>query len=116
MALGDRMASRFSQSSASVSSHLDDLSNREDGDSSGQRRESETAAGATLSPAVTTMAYIPQTVLLCESRHDGFEECVPMGPSESGLVSKWRPKDRVSTCSRFLSLSRLLYARLLRRA
>ncbi|KAL2337322.1 hypothetical protein Fmac_011768 [Flemingia macrophylla] len=26
-------------------------------------------------------------------RHDAFEAAVPAGPSDSGLVSKWRPKD-----------------------
>ncbi|XP_020582409.1 regulatory-associated protein of TOR 1-like [Phalaenopsis equestris] len=97
MALGDRMASRFSQSSTSVSSHLDEFSSRDDGDSSGQRRESDAVAGANSSLAVSSLAYLPQTVFLGESRHEGFEECVPMGPSESGLVSKWRPKDRMKT-------------------
>ncbi|XP_028556354.1 regulatory-associated protein of TOR 1 isoform X2 [Dendrobium catenatum] len=97
MALGDRMASRFSQSSASVSSYLDEFSSREDGDSAGQRRESESVAAANSSPVVTSIAYLPQTVFLCESRHEGFEEFVPTGPSESGLVSKWRPKDRMKT-------------------
>ncbi|MFS7923298.1 hypothetical protein Hanom_Chr03g00259081 [Helianthus anomalus] len=43
----------------------------------------------------TSMAYLPQNVVLLELRHDGFEACTPSGPAESGLVSKWRPKDRV---------------------
>lgn len=46
----------------------------------------------------TSMAYLPQNVVLCEIRHDAFEACTPSGPAESGLVSKWRPKDRVNFC------------------
>ncbi|KAF5762688.1 putative transcription factor WD40-like family [Helianthus annuus] len=45
----------------------------------------------------TSMAYLPQNVVLSELRHDGFEACTPSGPAESGLVSKWRPKDRMKT-------------------
>ncbi|XP_072974981.1 regulatory-associated protein of TOR 1 [Typha angustifolia] len=98
MALGDLMASRFSQSSASVSNHLDEFSEREDGESGGQRREPETATTAVVPTAATTsLAYLPQTVVLCEFRHEGFEDCVASGPSDSGLVSKWRPKDRMKT-------------------
>ena len=48
--------------------------------------------------AVTSMAYLPQNVVLNELRHEAFEACTPSGPAESGIVSKWRPKDRVS-CS-----------------
>ncbi|PKA50577.1 Regulatory-associated protein of TOR 1 [Apostasia shenzhenica] len=90
------MTSRFSQSSASVSSHLDEFSGREDADSIGQGRESELAAGVNSATAATatSLAYLPQTVFLCDSRHEDFENCVPLGPSDSGLVSKWRPKDR----------------------
>ncbi|KAK1320310.1 Regulatory-associated protein of TOR 1 [Acorus calamus] len=43
------------------------------------------------------MAYLSQTVVLCEPRHEAFEACLPSGPSESGLVSKWRPKERMKT-------------------
>ncbi|KAL6998489.1 Regulatory-associated protein of TOR 1 [Sarracenia purpurea var. burkii] len=79
MALGDLMASRFSQSSVVVSNHLDECSNTD---------------GIT---TATSLAYLPQTVVLCDLRHESFEECVPSGPSDSGLVSKWRPKDRMKT-------------------
>ncbi|XP_008792190.2 regulatory-associated protein of TOR 1 [Phoenix dactylifera] len=96
MALGDLMVSRFSQSSASLSNHLDEFSSREDGDAVGHRTDSEAAAAAAAG-ATTSMAYLPQTVVLCDFRHEGFEDCVPLGPSESGLVSKWRPKDRMKT-------------------
>ncbi|PHT24879.1 hypothetical protein CQW23_35459 [Capsicum baccatum] len=101
MALGDLMESRFSQSSAA----LDEFGN-EDGDKSSNVRESDTASSSYLGGAgtgfaadnamttTTSMAYFPQTIVLCELRHDGFEDCVPSGPSDTGLVSKWRPRDR----------------------
>ncbi|KAM1038344.1 hypothetical protein ACFX13_033774 [Malus domestica] len=98
MALGDLMASRFSQSSVVVYSQLDDCaSSHDDGDLSSQRRESETASSGYGNATATSMAYLPQTVVLCELRHYAFEACVPTGPSDSGLVSKWRPKDRMKT-------------------
>ncbi|MFS7976675.1 hypothetical protein Hanom_Chr10g00895151 [Helianthus anomalus] len=42
----------------------------------------------------TSMAYLPQNVVLTELRHESFEAGAPSGPVDSGLVSKWRPKDR----------------------
>lgn len=107
MALGDLMASRISQSSlAVVSNHLDDCASNhdEDVDLISLRRDSEAASssyGNAVVSTATTMVYLPQTIVLCELRHDAFEACLPAGPSESGLVSKWRPKDRVS---RFTSI------------
>lgn len=100
MALGDLMASRFSQSSvAVVSNHLEECgSSQEDGDLSSQRRDSDVASssyGNATASTTTSMAYLPQTVVLCEFRHEAFEASLPAGPSDSGLVSKWRPKDRV---------------------
>lgn len=110
MALGGLMASRFSQS-AVVSNHFDDCgSTQDDVDLFSQRRDSDTASSsygnatvtsiATTSgnSATTSMAYLPQTIVLCELRHDAFEASTPTGPSDIGLVSKWRPKDRVSPC------------------
>jgi hypothetical protein len=46
---------------------------------------------------VGLVACLPQTVVLCEQRHGGFDEAAAAaaGPSTSGPVSKWRPKDRV---------------------
>ena len=43
------------------------------------------------------LACLPQVVVLREQRHDGFDEAAAAaaGPSTSGPVSKWRPKDRV---------------------
>ncbi|KAJ4969879.1 hypothetical protein NE237_002978 [Protea cynaroides] len=100
MALGDMMASRFSQSSVALSNHLDEFSSREDGDfgSHGRNWETASSSGAiAVGTTMTSMAYLPQTVVLCELRHESFEACVPSGPSESGLVSRWRPKDRMKT-------------------
>ncbi|XP_061954351.1 regulatory-associated protein of TOR 1-like isoform X1 [Populus nigra] len=45
----------------------------------------------------TSMAYLPQSAVLSELRHEAFEASVPTGPSDSGPVSKWRPKDRMKT-------------------
>ena len=117
MALGDLMMSRFSQLSLAVSNHVIDgngSSNdyHEDdiaADVASQRRDFDTAstssyanAAASSATALTTMAYLPQTIVLCELRHAAFEASTPTGPSDSGLVSKWRHKDRVSP---FLSTS-----------
>ncbi|XVF84220.1 hypothetical protein PTKIN_Ptkin17bG0008200 [Pterospermum kingtungense] len=115
MALGDLMTSRFSQLSLAVSNHVSD-GNASSGDYheddaaaaaadvASQRRDFDTAStssyanGASSSgTAPTTMAYLPQTVVLCELRHAAFEASTPTGPSDGGLVSKWRPKDRMKT-------------------
>lgn len=109
MALGDLMASRFSQSSSAVAlvaNHFDEcvnittssISNSNHEDRERGVRDSD-AASSTYGGApmtTTSMAYLPQTVVLCELRHEAFEGRIPSGPSDSGLVSKWRPKDRVS--------------------
>ncbi|GAB2235961.1 hypothetical protein Droror1_Dr00026406 [Drosera rotundifolia] len=113
MALGDLMSTRFSHSSVPVSNHLDECSSRdEDG---GFRRDLwETASSSsggggvygnvvmsnmtsTIDTGVTSMAYLPQTVVLGELRHDGFEASSSSQPAEVGFVSKWRPKDRMKT-------------------
>ena len=103
MALGDLMASRISQSSLAVvsSNHVDDCTSNhdDDGDLVSLRRDSDAASSSYGNAAIstaTTMVYLPQTIVFCELRHDAFEACLPAGPSDSGLVSKWRPKDRVS--------------------
>ena len=95
------MASRFSQSPVMVvSNHLDNCvsSSLEDSDLGSQRRDSEaasTSGGNAMVSATTSMAYLPQTVVLCELRHEAFEASVPTSLSESGVISKWRLKDRV---------------------
>ncbi|KAA8517693.1 hypothetical protein F0562_015167 [Nyssa sinensis] len=75
------------------------VTSHEDGDLVGQRRDrdSETASSSYGNATTTSMAYLPQTIVMCELRHEAFEACVPSGPSDSGLVSKWRPKDRMKT-------------------
>ncbi|KAK6943403.1 Raptor, N-terminal CASPase-like domain [Dillenia turbinata] len=111
MALGGSMASRFSQSSVvSGPNHLDECSSSHEESSTDfgvggvprRDRDSETASSsygnaATTSNTTTSMAYLPQTQVLCELRHDAFEASTQSGPSDSGLVSKWRPKDRMKT-------------------
>ncbi|CAN0846710.1 Regulatory-associated protein of TOR 1 [Linum grandiflorum] len=107
MALGDLMASRFSQTSlAVVSNHYDDCASTHADDDAvdlaSQRRDSEAPSSSnsyanTGATATTSMSYLPQTVFLCELRHEAFEVSVPTGPSDSGIVSKWRPKDRMKT-------------------
>ncbi|XP_045798844.1 regulatory-associated protein of TOR 1-like isoform X1 [Trifolium pratense] len=117
MALGDLMASRFSQSTVLiVPNHHDDstatafsssasaaaLNDESDFTSVPHRRDSEFTAASSSSTsgyanAATTMAYLPQTSFFNELRHDAFELELPSGPSDSGLVSKWRPKDKMKT-------------------
>lgn len=92
--MGDLMVPRICESV--VSSHLDELteednSNFRNVDAESSISYSHDAAAAAVT--VTSMAYLPQTSVLCELRHEAFEAC---GPLDSGLVSKWRPKDRVS--------------------
>lgn len=45
----------------------------------------------------TSMAYFPQTSVLCELRHEPpcVSSSAPLDPT--GFVSKWRPKDRMKT-------------------
>ncbi|XP_057536225.1 regulatory-associated protein of TOR 1 isoform X2 [Amaranthus tricolor] len=123
MALGDLMATRFAHSTVVLSNHLDECSNREYVELYQNRDLSETAStsgasggagvgnayenainmamitstAADSTTAATSMLYLPQTIVFCELRHEAFEDSVPTGPAESGLVSKWRPKDRMKT-------------------
>ncbi|KAL6987936.1 Regulatory-associated protein of TOR 1 [Sarracenia purpurea var. burkii] len=103
MALGDLMASRISQSSVASSNHLGECSTQEYVDLVGQRRDrdsetgSSSQANSTTITIATSMAYLPQAVVLCELRHEAFEGCVPSGSLDSGLVPKWRPKKLMKT-------------------
>ncbi|EPS67272.1 hypothetical protein M569_07504, partial [Genlisea aurea] len=112
MALGDLMAaSRFSQSTLVVTPNLHEFTpNGDIGEDNGERSSysvntasyrdlSETASSSsyTAVTTATSMAYLPPTVVLCELRHNGFENCSPSGPSDTGIVSKWRPRDRNKT-------------------
>ena len=98
----------FSQSSTAstiIANHVDEFSLREDGDG-GLKREPEVVIAVNSGTAATSsIAYLPQTVVLCDFRHEGFEESVPSGPAENGLVSKWRPKDRVSSSFELFMIS-----------
>lgn len=99
------MASRLSHSSSAVQSHLHEFSGssrdlpEEEAELSSSSGALALHAGSQVSGgganAATSMAYLPQTVVLGELRHEAFEACVLSGPSDSGLVSKWRVKDRV---------------------
>ncbi|XP_060176364.1 regulatory-associated protein of TOR 1-like [Lycium barbarum] len=53
--------------------------------------------GKAAAMTTTSMVYLPQNVCFCELRHDAFEDYVPSGPADTGLVSKWRIKDRMKT-------------------
>ncbi|KAK9734343.1 hypothetical protein RND81_04G133000 [Saponaria officinalis] len=120
MALGDLVATRLSNSNSTVvvSNHLDDyLSSRINGDdvvnAEFRNRVAVEEAAATGSGTIiitssnsggsvsgneaTSMVYLPQTIVLCELRHEAFEISVPTGPAENGLVSKWRPRERLKT-------------------
>ncbi|XP_039798112.1 regulatory-associated protein of TOR 1-like isoform X2 [Panicum virgatum] len=108
MALGDLMASRLVHSSSSPSpstaappaplpnhhhNHVtDDLPV-----ANGPEPRNGLEPAEVDKPAPVT--YLPQVMVLCEQRHEGIDEAAAAaaGPSTSGLVSKWRPKDRMKT-------------------
>lgn len=87
--MGDLMVPRISQSV--VSSQLDEFSDMNLVDNSDSRDVD--AESNTTNSHSTVAAYFPQTSVLCELRH---QPCVSSAPLDTGLVSKWRPKDRVS--------------------
>ncbi|KAK4377456.1 hypothetical protein RND71_003752 [Anisodus tanguticus] len=93
MALGDWITSRSSQAVVEdVSDHgdVDRINNRD-------LEVATSSYGAVGENQTTSMAYLTQNVCFCELRHDAFEEYVPSGPTNTGLVSKWRIKDRMKT-------------------
>jgi regulator-associated protein of mTOR len=96
MALGDLMASRYSHSSPLVSSALDHCSSHETEDLIVQTRDADSGPPVNdFENTVTSMAYLPQTIVLREFRHDAFE--VSVHSNQSVLVSKWRPMNRTKT-------------------
>ncbi|XP_022874139.1 regulatory-associated protein of TOR 1-like [Olea europaea var. sylvestris] len=114
--LGDLMAALRFPVSSILFNHLEGLAssgNHVNGDdmrimsssnslnnSSNIRDFPESASSSYAAAAITTsssMAYLPRTLVLCELRHDGFEEMVSSGPSNSGLIAKWWPRDRMKT-------------------
>jgi hypothetical protein len=63
------------------------------------RNELEVAEVEKPAPA----AYLSQVVVLCDQRHEGIDEATAAASaaSTSGLVSKWRPKERVMDVMQF---------------
>ncbi|CAJ2670929.1 unnamed protein product [Trifolium pratense] len=79
------------------------INNDSDFTSVPHHRDSEFAAENSSSTTTTTMAYyLPHTSFFKGLHHDAFELELPKGPSDSDLVSKWRPKDKIKT--RFVAL------------
>ncbi|KAK3119564.1 hypothetical protein QOZ80_9AG0672290 [Eleusine coracana subsp. coracana] len=107
MALGDLMASRLVHSSSSPSpssappsaplpnhrhNHVTDDLPVANGPEPRNGLEADEEKPA-------PVAYLPQLVVLCDQRHEGLDEAAAAGagPSTSGIVSKWRPKERMKT-------------------
>ncbi|KAG2272536.1 hypothetical protein Bca52824_067091 [Brassica carinata] len=116
MALGDLMVSRFSQSSVSLASNHrydeeddDCVSSTAHGDSSvpSRRKDSEATTSniygngteeRDATATATSMAYLPQTIVLREVRHNASEASAPLGTSDGiALAPKWRLKERMKT-------------------
>ncbi|PNY03701.1 regulatory-associated protein of TOR [Trifolium pratense] len=76
------------------------INNDSDFTSVPHHRDSEFAAENSSSTTTTTMAYyLPHTSFFKGLHHDAFELELPKGPSDSDLVSKWRPKDKIAVQS-----------------
>ncbi|CAH8391318.1 unnamed protein product [Eruca vesicaria subsp. sativa] len=104
MALGDLMVSRFSQSSVSLASNHDDCvsthgdSRRKDSEATSSVYGNGVEEGDATATTATSMAYLPQTIVLCQVRHNGSEASASLGNSESiVLAPKWRIKERMKT-------------------
>ena len=103
MALGDLMVSRLSQSSVTVvTNHLYD-----DDDNCASSAHDDSRVSIIASPrvasssyenlsAATSMAYLPQTLVLCDLRHDDASDIVQ--------PPRWRLKERVSFSSQSILL------------
>eukprot|EP00249_Psilotum_nudum_P023321 c28829_g1_i1 orf=818-4927(+) len=79
-------------SMSSVPSYLEDSGRR------GPVEDAEAAQGSGREGGGGgSIPYLPQNVYLCDLRHDACEASASSGPAESGLVSKWRMKDRMKT-------------------
>lgn len=104
MALGDLVASRFSHSSAVSSDHH---CGNDGGFQSHPSEEQVLVSGSGNNDVeAIRLVYLHPAVLPCELRHNSFEDYVPAGagPSGTGLVSKWRIKDRVCALVSFWSV------------
>ncbi|KAK4724677.1 hypothetical protein R3W88_027456 [Solanum pinnatisectum] len=92
MALGDLTISQLSAVAEESADHEDGDRNN-DGSFDVVAAENETTTTTT----ATSMAYVPQFIWFRELRHDEFEAYVPTALANTGLVSKWRIKDRMKT-------------------
>uniref|UniRef100_M1AV11 RAPTOR1B n=1 Tax=Solanum tuberosum TaxID=4113 RepID=M1AV11_SOLTU len=91
MALGDLTISQLSAVAEESADHEDGDRNN-DGSFDVVSAENE----MTMTTTATSMAYVPQFIWFRELRHDEFEAYVPTAPANTGLVSKWRIKDRLN--------------------
>lgn len=97
MALGDLTISQLSAVAEESADHEDGDRNN-DGSFDVVSAENE----MTMTTTATSMAYVPQFIWFRELRHDEFEAYVPTAPANTGLVSKWRIKDRVRCVSLYI--------------
>jgi regulatory associated protein of mTOR len=105
MALGDLMASRLvhsssspSSSSATPSAPLPNHRHSHAADEPPVANGPEPRNGLEADEEKRgSVAYLSQMVVLRDQRHEGLDEAAAAGagPSTSGIVSKWRPKERV---------------------
>ncbi|CAA7033373.1 unnamed protein product [Microthlaspi erraticum] len=97
MALGELMVSRVSQSSVTVVSNHDDCSSASSHDDSrmsiiASPRIDEVATSSYANVTATSMAYLPQTLVLCELRHHAAASASDIVPAP-----RWRLKERMKT-------------------
>lgn len=98
---------------------VEDSADHENGDRITNRSFGAAAdSGTGITMTTTSMAYSPQFMLFRELRHDEFEAYVPTGLPNTGVVSKWRIKDRVRCasshiCFHYNSLNVVIFWRIL---
>uniref|UniRef100_A0A7N0VD95 Raptor N-terminal CASPase-like domain-containing protein n=1 Tax=Kalanchoe fedtschenkoi TaxID=63787 RepID=A0A7N0VD95_KALFE len=100
MALGDLMVSRFQQSQLVGSHYLEECFGEGGAEFNARLRDSEVGSsnyGDSAAMPSMSMCYFPPGVFLCGPESDDFEAYAGKGSQEKGLVSKWRPKDRMKT-------------------
>ncbi|WMV51802.1 hypothetical protein MTR67_045187 [Solanum verrucosum] len=101
MALGDLTISQLSAVAEESADHEDGDRNNDDSfdvvAAENEMTMTMTMTTTTTTTTETSMAYVPQFVWFRELRHDEFEAYVPTAPANTGLVSKWRIKDRMKT-------------------
>ncbi|PHU04820.1 hypothetical protein BC332_25642 [Capsicum chinense] len=97
MALGDLMVtSRSTAVVEEVADHEnDDRINNRDSDVASSSHGAVADNGTKTVTTTTSYGYVPQCIFFRELRHEEFEEYVPSGQANSGVVSKWRTKERV---------------------